>query len=278
MGPLSHAGAEHSRLSLPFRIQVPNSSNDTNGHEQSTLPPPPYKQIRAGEEKETFEEKASAWMNAGVEEEKFDKPSNWVGSDDDSKTIATVEPAVFVDASGECFEKPSNWVDSDDDSDSVDSEAYRQQIIRMSRERQAAEEKEQELYAAPEPSSNPYAPESMPNPHAPDVRCHTRDRLQRRSSTRFARRSSMPATYAMAKPETETNPFSGGFEFAKKFPPPRTTVARRLSLTHTIYEFEKNVEDSDRTRRRASMTQKSEFELGLRAFGANQYDIHRLMH
>lgn len=175
------------------------------------------------------------------------------------------------------FERPSNWISDDDsDSDSYNSEDYRQHFFRMTREKGAAE-----------------------SPAPVDVVCPLEEKevappLQRQLSRRnmtLARSRSLRdiRPQQQARNDEPGNPFSAGFEFAKKAPAPApaSRATRRSSLTTTTYAFEAKAQQQQspqlprRTTRSPSMDHadsiSADYAQGLRAFGARQHHVQHVL-
>jgi hypothetical protein len=175
----------------------------------------------------------------------------------------SVDHAIIVDEAGDVFRKPSNWIDDEESDSDEDSETYRQRILSQIAERASSPALDASV-------SNLYPQEPpQPVPRAMPGRTHT------------MRRSSMPLrnTAPSFDAGDMNGPFSQGFDFAKQLPTPQP-MARRRSLVDTTYEFEKGLEvqpKSTKSRRTLNANNDANLLLGLKAFGAKDHDIRRIM-
>lgn len=116
--------------------------------------------------------------------------------------------------------------------------------------------------------------------------------LQRQPSRRnmTLARSRLPRNlrpqYQALNDDEHINPFSAGFEFAKKAPAPApvSRASRRSSLTTTTYAFEVKAQQLPRLRQttlRPSMghadSSSADYAQGLRAFGARQHHVQHVL-
>ena len=213
--------------------------------------------------------------------DKYDVLSNMVASSEkpgertslveDNDTDNEEQKTLALDDTLDQFEKPSNWIDDEDSDSDEDSETYRQRILSMIAAKAVASQ-------PPEPWSEPVPGHHLEN----SAQVVQRPPLERRGSRRCSRRSSMPANVncSVSLPSNGNSPFSNGFEFAKTISVPQRE-GRRLSMTNITYDFEKGLEAKPRYERRASLSKYTSADSnligGLKAFGAKDHDIRRLL-
>ena len=247
---------------------------------------------------DSYNNRLSDWLE---DEEDYDKSSSWLTYDEPEKSLLNInfqrqegndshrydngvvenaseepkvqfhqnhkikidaepdEQSVEVDEARVEFKKPSNWIDDEESDSDEDSETYRQRILSQ---------------VAAKASEAP-ALDQEPSRHVHRV-------IPGRASMR---RSSMPTNAGASRfaATDDTSPFSQGFDFAKQLPAPQP-MERRRSLVNTTYEFEKGLEVQPRPiyQRRSSIniidrSNDVNLLLGLRAFGAKDHDIRRIL-
>jgi hypothetical protein len=221
--------------------------------------------------------------NNGDHIDKYDVLSNGVAStekpgertslfeDNDTDSDNEEQITLAIDDALDQFEKPSNWIDDEESDSDEDSETYRQRILSMIAAKAVGSQ-------PPEPWSEPVPGQHLEN----SAQVVQRPPLERRGSRQCLRRSSMPANgnCSVSLPSNGNSPFSKGFDFAKTISvQPRE--GRRLSMTNITYDFEKGLEAKPRYERRASLSKYTPADSnligGLKAFGAKDHDIRRLL-
>jgi hypothetical protein len=202
-----------------------------------------------------------------------DKPgerTSWV-DDNDSDSHHEAKLTVAIDDTLDQFERPSNWIDDDESESDEDSDTCRQRILSMIAAKTVASQ-------SPEPLS-----ESVPGHHLGDsVQVTQQIPPERPGAQRCSRRSSMPANIncSVSLPSFGSSPFSKGFDFAKNISVPQQE-RRRPSMVNITYDFEKGLEARPRYERSKSLSKYASADSnligGLKAFGAKDHDIRRLL-
>lgn len=190
----------------------------------------------------------------------------------DSHNDNEAKLSVAINDSLDQFVRPSNWIDDEESDSDEDSETYRQRIVSMITAKAVGSQ-------SPEPLS-----ESPSGQHGGDSDQVVVQQIppERTGARRCSRRSSMPANIncSVSLPSYGNSPFSKGFDFAKNISVPQRE-GRRPSMVNITYDFEKGLEAKPRYERSASLSKYASADSnligGLKAFGAKDHDIRRLL-